>query len=484
MHDSREEGALHRIELPVADRYEATPLDRACFNGLLAVVILAALPLGSARPWSSALLCCAVAMLLLLWGIDGLRRPSQDPPRRRVALTVPTLLFGGAVGWGLLQTVSWTPLSWHHPLWSEIARFGFEPAPGSVSVVPNLSLGAAGRLLAYAAIFYLSYEHCRRSENARRVLAAVAAAGLGYAVYGLASYWAGNATILWYEKWAYEADLTSVFVSRNAFAAYAGLSLLATVALILHTVARSIDFDESRRAVAAAILTTISGRSAWMFIGFVALATALLLTHSRAGFSATIAGLAAALLAAFASPGLRRPGRLLFSAVLILGLVGIVTLSGDATADRFATVGPESEGRVEIYRATIEALGATPLLGTGLGSFPDIFAAYRTPAMPFRINAAHNDYLQAALELGVPATASLVLALATLGGFCVAGTLRRRRNAVFPCLGVGVTVLVGAHSLVDFSLQVPAVSATYALLLGAAVAQSARTPPPSSAFGE
>jgi O-antigen ligase len=96
--------------------------------------------------------------------------------------------------------------------------------------------------------------------------------------------------------------------------------------------------------------------------------------------------------------------------------------------------------------------------------------------MPFRINTAHNDYLESALELGIPAAASLVLALATLCGFCLAGTLRRRRNAVFPCLGVGISVLVGVHSLVDFSLQVPAVSATYSLLLGAAVAQSARTP--------
>ncbi len=42
----------------------------------------------------------------------------------------------------------------------------------------------------------------------------------------------------------------------------------------------------------------------------------------------------------------------------------------------------------------------------------------------------------------------------------------------YPCIGVAATALVGAHSFVDFSLQIPAVTATYCLLMGAACAQS------------
>jgi len=36
-------------------------------------------------------------------------------------------------------------------------------------------------------------------------------------------------------------------------------------------------------------------------------------------------------------------------------------------------------------------------------------------------------------------------------------------------------LLVGAHSLVDFSLQIPAVAFTYALIMGAAVGQAKPT---------
>jgi hypothetical protein len=39
-------------------------------------------------------------------------------------------------------------------------------------------------------------------------------------------------------------------------------------------------------------------------------------------------------------------------------------------------------------------------------------------------------------------------------------------------MGDDATVLVAAHSAVDFSVQIPAVAATYALIMGVAVAQS------------
>ncbi len=67
------------------------------------------------------------------------------------------------------------------------------------------------------------------------------------------------------------------------------------------------------------------------------------------------------------------------------------------------------------------------------------------------------------------------MSIAALFGRCLVGARVRRRNAVYPCIGVGATVLIATHATVDFSLQIPAVAATYALLMGAAVAQSWRS---------
>ncbi len=51
---------------------------------------------------------------------------------------------------------------------------------------------------------------------------------------------------------------------------------------------------------------------------------------------------------------------------------------------------------------------------------------------------------------------------------------RRVGHVIYPASGVGATVLVGARSLVDFGLQIPAIAATYALIMGTAVTQSWR----------
>ena len=58
---------------------------------------------------------------------------------------------------------------------------------------------------------------------------------------------------------------------------------------------------------------------------------------------------------------------------------------------------------------------------------------------------------------------------------CVKGVANRRRNVVLPAIGIGATVLLGLHSVVDFSLQIPGITASYAFLLGLACAQSEST---------
>jgi O-antigen ligase len=93
---------------------------------------------------------------------------------------------------------------------------------------------------------------------------------------------------------------------------------------------------------------------------------------------------------------------------------------------------------------------------------------------------AHNTYLENALELGIPAAAMLCLAIALIAVQCFLGVGRRRRDFVFPALACAVSVQVAVHSLVDFSLQIPAVAAAYALVLGLGYAQSWSSDVPSS----
>ena len=85
---------------------------------------------------------------------------------------------------------------------------------------------------------------------------------------------------------------------------------------------------------------------------------------------------------------------------------------------------------------------------------------------------AHNTYLEVFQGLGLLFGSMLVASIGLLVLRCVKGAMTRRENEMIPCVAVGIAFLVGAHSLVDFSLQIQAVAVTFMALLGAGVAQS------------
>ena len=51
----------------------------------------------------------------------------------------------------------------------------------------------------------------------------------------------------------------------------------------------------------------------------------------------------------------------------------------------------------------------------------------------------------------------------------------RRRNRIYPVAALGATAVIAFHSAFDFSLQIPAIALTYAVILGLGVSQSFAT---------
>jgi O-antigen ligase len=143
-----------------------------------------------------------------------------------------------------------------------------------------------------------------------------------------------------------------------------------------------------------------------------------------------------------------------------------------ARLDDMSASGLNDQTRLLLSRAALHMIGDAPLQGLGLGTYQIAYPAYTQTIMPFIMDKAHNDYVELAAGWGLPAAILWWLALAWLTGLCVRGVLVRKRNRTYPMLAVGAVILVGVHSIFDFSLQIPAIAVTFVAILGLGVAQS------------
>ena len=447
--------------------------ERRLFWGLTALIAFAPLPLGSNRPiWWSVLAIWAGA-LFIAYGVLAWRAPSPDhiPARKVLAIVVPFFL---AVAWGLLQIFPWMPDSIAHPLWKETQTFIGGAVSSTVSINPYESVTGVMRLLTYAAIFWLALQLGRDGSLAHRGLRAIAVISLAYGAYGLIVHLAGWERVLWFHKWAYEGYLASTFVNRNSYATYAGVGLVCVLGLLMHDLGNILKLTASARTKIELSLEVLAGKSAYLVVGALVLSTAILMTGSRAGAMSTLIGIIILIVCCGYARVIPRQQTLIFLGVAVSSALVFLAVSGGAVVERLGSLEETNGGRSEIYTLTWEAIGAAPVTGSGLGTFSDTYPIFRDERLPAGPpwQDTHNTYLENALELGVPAAALLFVAVASMGELCFFGLLRRRRSKIYAAIGLSVLTLVGVHALVDFSLEIPAVTATFVFIMGLSCAQS------------
>lgn len=442
------------------------------FVGLLVVLVLAPLPLGSNREWSWSLLVGALAALGVAWALASLLRPGNVSLRLPVPLV---LLFLVAPAWAAVQAWSGTPAAWHHPLWSVAAPL-FAPgevAPGAVSTAPDDTLTAMLRLLAYGLAFFLAFQLCADVKRARLLFRTLAVLGLVVSIYGLGMFWSGQDGFLFFWDFDHRPSVHGTFVNRNHFATWLGLALLCVVALFFEALAVPRRNPAYQLPVRQDLRLEAFMARSWAYLAALIIMTAaLILTHSRGGFLATLAGGVALLLALNARQriGTRRARAALATAVLVSFASFFIT--NEVLMERLDRSSAGMESRLQAFELATEGIEDNPRLGFGYGTFASSFRLYRDEALGGFYDKTHNTYLENVFELGWPAALCLFAAIAWLALICLQGLRRRRKDWVYPATGLAATLLVAVHALVDFSLQIPATAVTYAALMGAACAQS------------
>ena len=461
---------------PSASRSPAV-LEPFAFWMLVAIVAWAPFPIGSNHPWSWTVLAILVAADWML--VVGSRFHEPDKTfDQLVPLLGPILLASAALLWAFVQTLPVVPAAWAHPVWDMEAETIGAPVGAVVSLNPWRSLTEIVKLLTYVTAAGASYLISTRRDRARLLLECIVAIVALYAGYALLLDRIGTSQLhILYPFIAPGGSIAGPFVNRNNFATYAGIGAVCAIARLAADAGEHIRTGRGFRQAALDALNFLLGRRAFLAVAVVLTVSGVIASASRAGFLSLVVGSVAMLVVAVGA--VWRRGSALKSLAIVSTLAGalllLVSLNGDVLFSRLgelADTGGSDQTRLELWAATWRMIGNAPFLGLGLGTFENAYPLYADHALPFAIDKAHQDYLELAAGLGLPAAAAWLGALLWSAIICAAGAFRRRRDRTYAIAAFGAAVLVAVHSAFDFSMQIPAVALVFAIVLGLGLAQS------------
>ena len=226
----------------------------------------------------------------------------------------------------------------------------------------------------------------------------------------------------------------------------------------------------------SAILALVAGAA-------VVIAVGIALNGSLAGYGLAVPALLAS--ATIVLPGRSRALGWLapLSGILLIGAVGwLATTPLSSSASLRANAETSVQSRAEILATSSKAVGEYLPFGSGIGTFREVYAVYedhdRLEPNTY-VNHAHNDYLELALETGVPGLVVLLLFLAWWAR-AAWRAWRRGESDPFARAAAIASAAILVHSLVDFPLRTAAIGACFAMSLALLVRQRRPAPPDES----
>jgi O-antigen ligase len=452
----------------------------SCFWLLILVLAWAPFPLGSNREWSWSLLTILVSFGWFLWTIWAVGTAGAQW-RNLKRLAIPLGFVITTLAWASIQGLPFVPANWIHPLWPQTALLLHRPIVGAISLNPWRTIGEVTKLATYVATTWMIFTLTRNRDRARHLLNAIIIVGALYALYGFAlGLLETTQYSLFYSPPLEKLYLPGPFVLHNSFATFEGLAAICAVARLVEYGGERIVASKGFRRWSQTSLKFLFGSGAPVVLATILTVSALIASASRGGAFSTLCAFIAMTIP-FASAIRRSADRkwvMIGAGSLALLLLVLVWVSGDTLTGRFEQLldaGNADAIRVALWAAARRMIVNAPLLGLGLGTFQDAYPMYATQYFPLIMDKAHSDYLEFAAGLGLPAAlcwwGAVLWAAIQMGK----GVFARRKDRIYPLVGLGATVLVAVHSTVDFSLQMPAVAMSYAAILGIGLAQSYST---------
>jgi len=299
----------------------------------------------------------------------------------------------------------------------------------------------------------------------RPVLLAWVLLGVTIAAVLLGALQIGGGSAWYVYEFTNYGAMTGFFANSNHMATLLIVSVPFVAALYARGTAAS---NSRRRSVALAVIASVA--PVFLVIG-------LIMNNSLTGFGIMAPVVGASLMMIWR--GRRRTARWWWLLIATLGVASTALVFSPSLGNDLTQVKSPTHQATRYYgwRRTIAAALDFAPLGSGVGTFVNVYPRYEDPAqveMTY-MNHAHNEYLQIALETGVPG----LLLLAMFFQWWMRRTFSVWRDSehgdVFAQAATIASAAILVHSIVDYPLRTTAVSSVFALCCGLMATARGRT---------
>jgi O-antigen ligase len=422
---------------------------------LVPAFLLLCLLLGGASAagwWANLGLQLGGLALLFYTAASQRGTPLSAPSRQAIGIGLLLLALFAA------QLVPLPPALWSHlPGRGSVAE-GFRmlglPLPWlPLSLEPYKTIGSALWLLPAAAVLAgIVVLGAYRSSWLAWVLAAVSIVSVAIGALQLVG---GEHASAYFYQITNIGAMTGFFANANHLATL----LLATVPFLAALYLNALNKGRSLKK-SSGLLVVLAGTGAVIVVGLAG-ATSI----AGAGLALPVAAASVLLIL---SRKRRVPGW--SAALLALLLAGSVAaafaapFNNNLTGERSHT---SEDSRRTSFALTARAAGEYLPFGSGVGTFQQVYRQHEDPASVgrFFMNHAHGDYLELALETGIPGI--LVVLVFLLWWLRRTFVLWTREDG--DPFARAATIAIGAmlaHSVVDYPLRTAAMSAVFAMCCG------------------
>jgi O-antigen ligase len=423
---------------------------RAVLTILSAIVVVSVLLFGAVDSGTLIILALLFSIALAVWFWKAFARGSFDISFDLLQVPIIALFI-----WGAIQLLPFGPVN---PSAGLIAV----PVSTSISLDPYATRFFLARLFLFIIFFAAFLTFFKGSTRQKTVVIGLIVFGGLLAFYSILQRVEDPSSIYGVRQPGQAAPF-GTYVNRHHFAALMEMTLALSGGLIF---AGSLKRNRLPFVIAAAVIMAIS----------------IVLTGSRGALLGVISSFI--VIAGSSLLGRKKdkrstisPAWIIASCALFLILTAglVVFLGGSDPLLRSTGVSVAtsdfSTGRKEFWQVALKIFLDHPVIGVGFDAFGVAFSKYDPSSGLFRVEQAHNDYLQMLADGGIVAFA------------CVAGflyllvrkslTTVRETSEGFP-RGASIGAFAGCaammvHSFVDFPLRTPANGFVFLMLAAVAI---------------